>query len=272
MRLTDADWVTLAEIAHRFGRKALEDVTNVVNSEVCTLVGTCGFAKAQARLFRDFDIVEVQQTFYQPPRVKTVTHWRDNSPEDFVFTLKAWQLLTREPTSPTYRRLKENLSESRLAQAGSFKWNDVTRMAWVRTMEIAEALAAQVIVFQTPPSFTPTQQNLRRRYHFFEQIDRRQVRMVFESRSEAWDDATLRQLVAELDLIHVVEPFLRRPVGRRLHYLRLHGRPAYHYRYRYTDADLLQLQAALSKAWPNWVLFNNDAMADDARRFLKCIR
>jgi uncharacterized protein YecE (DUF72 family) len=53
-----------------------------------------------------------------------------------------------------------------------------------------------------------------------------------------------------------------------MRYYRLHGRPAYHYRYRYTDADLLQLESALSRVWPNRVLFNNDAMAEDARRFI----
>ena len=33
LRLTDADRITLAEIAHRLGRKALEDVANVVKPE-----------------------------------------------------------------------------------------------------------------------------------------------------------------------------------------------------------------------------------------------
>ena len=37
MRLTDAERMTLAEIAHRLGRKALEDVANVVKSD--TLMG-----------------------------------------------------------------------------------------------------------------------------------------------------------------------------------------------------------------------------------------
>ena len=37
LRLTDAERVTLAEIAHRLGRKALEDVANVVKPE--TLMG-----------------------------------------------------------------------------------------------------------------------------------------------------------------------------------------------------------------------------------------
>ena len=37
LRLTDAERITLAEIAHRLGRKALEDVANVVKPD--TLMG-----------------------------------------------------------------------------------------------------------------------------------------------------------------------------------------------------------------------------------------
>ena len=37
LRLTDAERVTIAEIAHRLGRKALEDVANVVKPD--TLMG-----------------------------------------------------------------------------------------------------------------------------------------------------------------------------------------------------------------------------------------
>lgn len=57
-------------------------------------VGTCGFAEAQDDLFRDFSILEVQKTFYQPPKVETAQRWRRKAPSDFVFTMKAWQLIT----------------------------------------------------------------------------------------------------------------------------------------------------------------------------------
>jgi uncharacterized protein YecE (DUF72 family) len=144
-------------------------------------------------------------------------------------------------------------------------------MAWDRTQALAEALSAEAILFQTPRSFTPTPENLQRLYRFFERIDRGRRRMAFEPRGEAWDDATLRKLVADLDLVHVVDPLLRQPLGRGLRYFRLHGRPAYHYRYRYSDAELQQLEQSLSRAWPNWVLFNNDAMATDARRFVRLL-
>jgi putative transposase len=43
LRLTDAERVTLAEIAHRLGRKALEDVANVVKPD--TLLGWLSFPK-----------------------------------------------------------------------------------------------------------------------------------------------------------------------------------------------------------------------------------
>lgn len=233
------------------------------------LIGICGFAERQARLFEDFAILEVQQTFYQPPQVITAQRWRARAPADFVFTIKAWQLITHLAGSPTYRRLREPLSDAQRADAGHFQWNALTRRAWERTLAIAEALDAQAILFQTASSFTPTDENLRRLRHFFETIDRRGRRLVFEPRGAAWRDALLGPLLEELDLIHGVDPFLRPPLERGLYYLRLHGQPAYHYQYRYTDADLHALGRMLSPAVPNWVLFNNAAMAADARRFMQ---
>jgi hypothetical protein len=39
-------------------------------------VGCCGFALPQARYFRTVRLLEVQQTFYQPPRLATPQRWR----------------------------------------------------------------------------------------------------------------------------------------------------------------------------------------------------
>ena len=44
------------------------------------LVGTCGFPKARARCYAELDVVEVQQTFYEPPRVETLQKWRAEAP------------------------------------------------------------------------------------------------------------------------------------------------------------------------------------------------
>ncbi len=236
-----------------------------------TRVGTCGFAGSHENTFSDFDIVEVQQTFYQPPRIATVERWRVEAPDDFTFTIKAWQLLTHEATSPTYRRLREQLSDSELVKVGCFKWNSVTRMAWHRTLELAEALDAEAIVFQTARSFLPTPENLRRIQRFFENIDRQGRHMVFEPRGTAWTDTILLPVFGDMQLVHGVDPFLSRPVSHGIRYFRLHGRPAYHYRYRYSDADLSALRDMLSRTSSNRVLFNNDSMAEAAKRFIRLL-
>jgi uncharacterized protein YecE (DUF72 family) len=236
-----------------------------------TRVGTCGFAESHARTFKHFDVVEVQQTFYQPPRLATLERWRAEAPCDFIFVVKAWQLLTHEASSPTYRRLREPLSDRQLVRAGGLKWNAVTRMAWRRTLEIAGILRAEAVLFQTPRSFLPSRGNLRRLYRFFEAIDRQGRRMVFEPRGDGWSDDLMHGLVTDLQLVHGLDPFLRRPLGQGIRYFRLHGRPAYHYHYRYTDSELSALNDMLSISSPNWVLFNNDSMADDAKRFIRML-
>ena len=138
-------------------------------------------------------------------------------------------------------------------------------------LKLAEALQAEAIVFQSPRSFLPTRENLRQIHRFFEAIDRHGRRIVFEPRGAAWTDRILSRVLAELGLVHGVDPFLRRPVGGGMRYLRLHGRPAYHYRYHYDNADLSALRDMLSRTLPNRVLFNNDSMADDAKRFIRLL-
>ncbi len=238
--------------------------------DVC--VGTCGFAEAQARTWADFDLVEIQRTFYEPPRRATAERWRASAPPGFRFTLKAWQLLTHEPRSPTYRRLRTPLAPHERPLAGGLRWNELTARAWRRTVAIAEALDAEAIVFQMPPSFRPTAENLARMRRFFGAIERGPWRLVFEPRGPDWDDALLAPLLAELDLVHGTDPFLRPAVGGGLRYYRLHGRPAYHYGYRYSDADLHRLRDWLAPNLPNRVLFNNLHMAEDARRFRALLR
>ena len=229
-------------------------------------MGTCGFAEAQAKVFHDMDCLEVQRTFYQPPRVATAERWRAQAPAGFRFMVKAWQLVTHEAGSPTYRRLRAELSESERAECGRLRWNATTREAWRRTQAIADALEAEAVVFQTPKSFRPTSDSLANLRRFFGEVDRRGRWLVFEPRGEAWEDGLMGELVEELGLVHGVDPFLRAPAGKGVAYFRLHGRPAYNYRYRYSDQELDRLAESLRGRGTARVLFNNDTMAEDARR------
>ena len=46
-------------------------------------VGCCGWCAARARYFREFEVIEVQQTFYEPPRLATLACWRQQAPAGF---------------------------------------------------------------------------------------------------------------------------------------------------------------------------------------------
>lgn len=81
------------------------------------------------------------------PKPETALGWRAKAPPDFEFTLKAWQLITHEASSPTYRRLTEKLSPAQLRRCGSFKPTDEVFRAWERTDEIARALRSRIIAF-----------------------------------------------------------------------------------------------------------------------------
>lgn len=228
-------------------------------------IGTCGFAEVQDKLFSDFSLLEVQKTFYQPPKVETAERWRRKAPSDFVFTLKAWQLITHESSSPTYRRLTESLSDEERSQCGRFRWNDTTRKAWDRIQRIADALEAPSILFQTPKSFEPTRDNLSNIRTFLSQANRDGRTIVFEPRGEDWTDEVVEDLANDLDIVHGVDPFLRSPATTGLRYYRLHGRPNYTYSYTYTTEDFEELEEQIPDDEAAWIFFNNRTMADDAR-------
>ncbi len=232
-------------------------------------VGCCGFAESMSLYFREFSVVEVQQTFYQPPKLATAQRWREEAPEDFEFTLKAWQLITHEPSSPTYRRLREKLPEESRGNYGSFKPTREVHDAWLRTREVAEALKAKIIVFQCPASFRDDEfhrQNLRA---FFTAIDREDFVFCWEPRGD-WPDDVVRELCSSLNLVHCVDPFVRKSLFAPINYFRLHGIKGY--RYTYSDLDLRLLYDWCQQGKPSYVLFNNVNMLRDARKFQTMLR
>lgn len=137
-----------------------------------TQVGTCGFGRAQADYARSFSCVEVQHTFYQPPQLKTLERWRMLMPSDFEFVIKAWQLITHDARSPTYRRLKRQLSGTEKMEAGYFRNSAIVKEAWDTTLAWAKALSARTILFQCPASFTQTTEHITNLERFFTGIDR----------------------------------------------------------------------------------------------------
>src|SRR4051794_39590957 len=113
-------------------------------------VRLCGFTMAVDDYVREYRLVEVQQTFYEPPRDATMRRWRAEAPADFEFTLKAWQLITHDASSPTYRRLQTPSIAAERAEAGGFQLSPIVLRAWDRTLECTAILHATAVLFQCP--------------------------------------------------------------------------------------------------------------------------
>ncbi len=228
-------------------------------------VGCCGFVVSQHQYFKLFKLIEIQGTFYQLPRLVTAEKWRAAAPAGFEFTMKAWQLITHEPTSPTYRRLGRKIEPHEYDRYGCFRPTEEVLEAWSQTAMFARTLGATVVVFQCPARFRPTDENIANMRAFFGRIDRDRFRFAWEPRGN-WPAEVIVRLCEELDLIHCVDPFKNEPLFGDFQYFRLHGITGY--AYRFTDEDLRRLKEWAGRK-PSYLLFNNNTMKEDALRFMQ---
>ncbi len=227
-------------------------------------IGCCGFPVSKKTYFKTFSVVEIQQTFYEPPEAKTALKWREEVPEDFEFTLKAWQLITHTPISPTYKKLKHSIPKDKQDCYGNFRPTSEVMSAWQKTKEIAEILKARIIIFQSPASFKLTSENKKNLREFFSRLDRGKFLLGWESRGQIKEEE-IYELCQELKLIDVVDPFHRPAVTEGLKYFRLHGIGGY--RYQYSDEDLKKILDWIEGSKEAYVMFNNVYMYQDAHRF-----
>ncbi|AUD00431.1 DUF72 domain-containing protein [Spirosoma pollinicola] len=232
-------------------------------------IGTCGLNGSKAAYAELFSSVEIQLTFYQPPRLATLEKWRSEVPADFEFVLKAWQLITHPAKSPTYKRLKRTLSESERVDAGYFKPTSIVEEAWQVTLACARTLGAKTILFQCPASFSQTPEHISNLIQFFSQIDRNGFNCCWEPRG-SWDKQVVKDLCEELDLWHVVDPFVQSTMTPERCYFRLHGREGW--RYQYETDELADLAELLPKEDAGYVFFNNSRMKQDALTFKQLLK
>ncbi|HVF41136.1 MAG TPA: DUF72 domain-containing protein, partial [Gemmatimonadaceae bacterium] len=132
-------------------------------------------------------------------------------------------------------------------------------------------LRATAILFQCPPSFRPTDENVASMRTFFASIERpTEVRFMWEPRGK-WPDDLVLGLCRELSLIHAVDPFIRPSLTPEILYWRLHGNRS-HYA-NYTDDELRQIIAWLpdDPSIDAYVLFNNIPRVVDIKRFIELV-
>ncbi len=230
-------------------------------------VGTCGFCERRERYYRDFDAVEVQRTFYRILQDKTLRRWREEAPEGFVFSIKAFQGVTHPPNSPTWRR--SNVAPGR--GAGLLRSTDEVLRYWRTTLHEAELLNARFILIQLPRSFKESEESFSNAERFFGLIERGDFEIAVELRG--WSEEGIKRFVREFDVIDVADPLIRKALhGGDINYYRLHGRyekGRIIYRHEYTDEELKKA-AERVRGWDkmeSFVFFNNSNMCDDGKMF-----
>jgi uncharacterized protein YecE (DUF72 family) len=234
--------------------------------------GTCGFGRRQTDVLQSLDTVEIQETFYRPVPVSRAAKWRALAPPGFRFAVKASQFITHDASSPTYRRAGRVIPIAERAGYGSFQDTPQVREGWDATRLVAEELGAEVIVFQTPVSFGPTDEHRTALFRFFESI-RTESMKGLELRGP-WAPHLVERICDELGLVHVVDPFDREPASYGLAYFRMHGSPPGPAmdRYTFSDADLDRLKATCKEYDDAYAMFNNVSMHSDAIRFRDLVR
>jgi len=248
-------------------------------------IGCCGFPKSRKQYYMEFNVVELQNTFYKLPSKEWGVKLRREAPEDFEFTMKAWQAITHPPSSPTWRKLRIT-PPGKKENYGYLKPTEENLSAWRRVLEYVDILRAHVIVLQTPPSFGYSLDNMAQVDSFFEravkELGNRTVFIGWEPRG-SWRDHVddVKRIVCRHGVVHIVDPLRMNPVicsNQTLLYFRLHGLGGreVNYRYKYSDNDLSNLARKIHRylnentgIYEVYVMFNNVYMFDDAQRFRK---
>lgn len=133
------------------------------------------------KYFQSFNLVELNSTFYQYPRMETVEGWRKKAPKNFEFSVKAHQDISH--------RARLKVEESSL-------------QAFERMKDICKALNTQMLLIQTPGSFRSDR--LLDVEKFFEAVNREGLILVWETRGPTWETAEvyqrLEQILGRLDV------------------------------------------------------------------------
>jgi uncharacterized protein YecE (DUF72 family) len=255
------------EIEFRRFRK--NSAVSAENKAKAVRIGCCGFPTSHQKYYEKFRVVEIQQSFYDLPLTRTAEKWKKEAPAGFEFTAKAWQLITHESSSPTYRRLKKRIEHNKLSSFGSFKPTDEVAEAWTQFLQFARALGVRKVVFQCPASFRPTPGNRKNMELFFHSVDRAGLDCIWEPRGD-WSKSDIIETCKKCRLTHCTDPFLSLPLAGSLRYFRLHGIGGY--RYTYSEQDLHRLLEMIDPGKTHYVMFNNMTMLEDAERFNEIIK
>jgi len=138
----------------------------------------------------EFPIVEVDSSYYAIPTEQTAKLWAERTPENFVFDVKAFRLLTQHQTAP--RVLPKYIGESLPLEKKSLYYKDLPGelldALWNEfrnaLLPLKEAGKLGVVLFQFPPWFLANKANLA---HIEQCVERMNgFQLAVEFRNETW--------------------------------------------------------------------------------------
>jgi uncharacterized protein YecE (DUF72 family) len=256
-----------------------------------------------------FDVVEVDSTYYSLPSERNAVLWIERTPKDFVFNVKAFSLMTQHPTSVRglprdVRGLLPGDAPQRLypkdipSKVADLTW-EMFRSA---LMPLHSAGKLGVVMFQFPQWFMPNRES--REYVLACRERLADYDIAVEFRQATWfadEDATRRTLDflggEEIPFVCVDMPQgfassippLAEATSKRLALMRFHGRrtevwgkrgvPVIEkFKYEYSKKELAEwtprIEVLREQAKETHVLFNNcyrDYAPKNARQFADLI-
>jgi uncharacterized protein YecE (DUF72 family) len=192
---------------------------------------------------RDFDTVELNNTFYRLPDESTFDTWRENTPRDFLFAVKGSRFITHMIKLKDARRGLDNF------------------------LPRAERLGAKLgpILWQLPPGWKV---NVERLAEFLSLLPRKH-RYAFELRNATWMTDEVYDLLRKSNAAFCIYELAgyQTPIELTADwtYVRLHGPTHFKYQGSYSDAQLEQWAERI-RGWSRklkaiYVYFDNDDRA-----------
>jgi uncharacterized protein YecE (DUF72 family) len=192
---------------------------------------------------RDFDTVELNNTFYQLPKEETFDNWRKSTPHEFEFAVKGSRFITH-----------------------MIKLKDPER-GLVNFMPRAERLRWKLgpILWQLPPGWKVNLERL----ETFLQLLPKEHRYTFELRNETWMNDKVYELLQKYNAAFCIYELAgyQSPIELTADwtYIRLHGPTSFKYQGSYSD-EQMEEWAERIKGWKRklksvYVYFDNDDSA-----------
>ena len=205
-----------------------------------------------------FETVEINNTFYHLPKIKTFNTWRETVPKNFIFALKASRFITH------MKKLKAPKTSS--------------KKLFNRMERLKETLGP--ILFQLPPGWARNDERLAK---FLRSLPARH-QYVFEFRDPSWLTPEVYDPLKEHNAAFCIHDFRGERTPREITadftYVRMHGPRKAAYSGSYPTRVLKewgeQIQQWQDELKDIYVYFNNDAEGNAIKNALKlreiCVR